>query len=141
MCMVNLASKHSLVLNCGFARVAILNLSSVSCGHHRSDISDKAARFDCFLKVFKHRNVLPSLMSLKNGNSNSTTYFDAYCNHILDAIHKRAWSGKQKYFDTFSVKKWEKMSVADRRIHTVLKCYACSMQYTEIQRSFPLKPF
>ena len=23
---------------------------------------------------------------------------------------------------------------------TVSKCYACSMQYTEIQRSFPLKP-
>ena len=25
--------------------------------------------------------------------------------------------------------------------HTVSKCYACSMQFTEIQRSFPLKPF
>ena len=38
------------------------------------------------------------------------------------------------------LKKWEKMSVADRKKHTVSKCYACSMQYTEIQRSFPLKP-
>ena len=25
-------------------------------------------------------------MSLKDGKSNSTTYFDAYCDHILDAI-------------------------------------------------------
>ena len=33
------------------------------------------------------------------------------------------------------------MSVADRKKHTVLKCYACSMQYSEIQCSFPLKPF
>ena len=133
--------KHSLVLNCGFARVTIYDLSNVSCGHHRSDILDKAARLDRFLKLFKHSNVLPSLMSLKDGKSNSTTYFDAYCDHILDAIHKRGWSGKQKYFDTFTLKKWEKMSVADRKKHTVSKCYACSMQYTEIQRSFPLKPF
>ena len=43
-------------------------------------------------------------MSLKDGKSNSTTYFDAYCDHILDAIHKRGWSGKQKYFDTFTLK-------------------------------------
>ena len=133
--------KRSLVLNCGFTRVAIYDLSNVSCGHHRSDILDKAARLDRFLKLFKHSNVLPSLMSLKDGKSNSTTYFDAYCDHILDAIHKRGWSGKQKYFDTFTLKKWEKMSVADRKKHTVSKCYACSMQYTEIQRSFPLKPF
>ena len=48
---------------------------------------------------------------------------------------------KAKYFDTFTLKKWEKMSVADRKKHTVSKCYACSMQFTEIQRSFPLKPF
>ena len=105
------------------------------------DIIDKAARLDRFLKLFKHSNVLPSLMSLKDGKSTSTTYFDAYCDHILDAIHKRGWSGKQKYFNTFTLKKWEKMSVADRKKHTVSKCYACSMQYTEIQRSFPLKPF
>ena len=49
-------------------------------------------------------------------------------------------NGKQKYLDTFPLKKWEKMSVADRKKHTVSKCYACSMQYTEIQCSFPLKP-
>ena len=75
--------------------------------------------------TFKHCNVLPSLMSspLKSA---STTYFDVYCDHILDAIHKHRWSGKQKYFDTFTVKKWEKMSVADGKKHTVSKCYACS---------------
>ena len=61
-----------------------------------SDMLDKAARIDRFLKLFKHSNVLPSLMSLKDRKSNSTTYFDAYCDHILDAIHKRGWSGKQK---------------------------------------------
>ena len=133
--------KRSLVLNCGFARVAIYDLSNTLSGHHRDDIINKAARLDRFLKLFKHSNVLPSLSSLKEGKSTSITYFDVYCDHILDTIRKRGWSGKQKYFDTFALKKWEKMSVADRKKHTVSKCYACSMQYTEIQRSFPLKPF
>ena len=76
--------------------------------NHRRDIIDKAARLDRLLKLFKHSNVLPSLMSLKDGKSNSTTYFDAYCDHILDAIHKHGWSGKQKYFDTFTLKNGRK---------------------------------
>ena len=53
---------------------------------------------------------------------------------------KRGWSVKQKYFDTFTLKKWEKMIVADRKKHIVSKCYAYSMQFTEIQCSFPLEP-
>ena len=66
--------KRSLVFNYGFARVAIYELSNISKGHHRN--IDEAARLDHFLKLFKHCNVLPSLMSspLK---SVSTTYFDA----------------------------------------------------------------
>ena len=43
--------KHSLVINCGFARVAIYELSSVSYGHHRSDVLDKAARLDHFVYI------------------------------------------------------------------------------------------
>ena len=120
--------------------VAIYDLLNTLSGHHRDDIIDKA-RLDRFLKLFQHSNVLPSLLSLKEGKSTSITYFDVYCDHILDTICEHGWSGKQKYFDTFALKKWEKMSVADRKKHTVSKCYACSMQYTEIQRSFPLKPF
>ena len=96
--------KRSLVLNCGFARVAIYDLSSISSGQHRDIVLDKAARRDRFQKLFKHSNVLPSLMSLKEGKSTSTTYFDVYCDHILDAIHKHKWPGKQKYFDTFTLK-------------------------------------
>ena len=106
--------KRSLVLNCGFARVAIYDLSSILSGHYRDSVLDKSARLGRFLKLFKHSNVLPSLMSVKEGKSTSITYFDVYCDHILDAIRKHGWSGKQKYFDTFSLKKWEKMSVADR---------------------------
>ena len=43
----------------------------------------------------------------------SSTYYDIY--YILDAIHKHGWTRKQKYLDTFSLKKWEKMSIADRK--------------------------
>ena len=141
---INIHSKfcnRSLVINCGFALIAIYDISSISRGHHRDTIIDKAARLDHFLKLFQHSNVLPSLMSSQDGKLTLTTYFDVYCDHILDAIRKCGWSGRQKYFDTFTSKKWEKMSVADRKKHTVSKCYACSMLYTEIQRSFPLKPF
>ena len=43
-------------------------------------------------------------MSTQDGKLTSTTYFDVYCDHILDAILKHGWSGKQKYFDTFTLK-------------------------------------
>ena len=55
--------KRSLVINCGFAQVAIYDLSSTSRGHDRDTITDKTAGLDCFLKLFKHNNVLPSFMS------------------------------------------------------------------------------
>ena len=83
-----------------FSIVVLLELLFMIC-----QVSPKVtARLNHFLKLFKHCNVLPSLMSspLKSA---STTYFDVHCDHILDAIRKHRWSGKQKYFDTFSLKK------------------------------------
>ena len=79
--------KCSLVLNCGFTRVAIYDLSSISSGQHCDIVLDKAARRNRFQKLFKHSNVLPSLMSLKEGKSTSTTYFDVYCDHIYININ------------------------------------------------------
>ena len=78
--------KRSLVLNYGFARVAIHDLSNISKGHHHNDIVDKAARLDRFLKLFKHSNVHPSFKLIKERTL--STYFDIYSDHILDAIHK-----------------------------------------------------
>ena len=71
--------KRSLVINCGFARVSIYDISSISRGHHR----------DTIIELFKHSNGLPSLMSSQDGKITSTTYFDVYSDHILDAIRKR----------------------------------------------------
>ena len=68
--------KHTLVLNCGFAQVAISDLSSISSSHHRDNILDRAARLDRFQKLFKHSNVLPSSISLKEGKSTLTAYCD-----------------------------------------------------------------
>ena len=66
--MYTVFCKCSLVLNCGFARVATYDSSSsVSCGHQHSDILDKAARLDHFLKLSEPSNVLPSLLSLNDG--------------------------------------------------------------------------
>ena len=44
--------KRSLVINCGFARVAIYDLSSISRGQHRDTIIDKATRLDRFFEAF-----------------------------------------------------------------------------------------
>ena len=95
----------------------------MSKGHHCDNI-DEAARLSIF-----------DVISIEI----SFNYFDVYCDHILDAIHEQKMVWKAKVY--FTVKKWEKMSIADRKKHTILKCYACSMQYTEIQCSFPLKLF
>ena len=124
-------SNRSLVLKCGFARVAICDLSNISKGHYY-DILDKAARLDRFLKLFKHSNVHPSYKLIKERTL--STYFDIYSDHI----NERGWTGKQKYLVTFPLKKWEKMSVANWKKNTVSKCYVSSMQYTEMQCSFPL---
>ena len=71
--------KCSFVINCGFAQVAILELSQVKVGMKRAAI-DKTKRLKCFLTLFKHCSILPSLNVVKP--SKSITYFDDYCDYI-----------------------------------------------------------
>ena len=33
------------------------------------------------------------------------------------------------------------MSVADRKQHTISKCYACGVKFHELQQAFPAQPF
>ena len=77
--------KRSFVINCGFARVAILELSQVKFGMKRAAI-DKTKRLKCFSTLFKHCSIQPSLNVVKP--SKSITYFDDYCDYILNAFGK-----------------------------------------------------
>ena len=130
--------KRSFVLNCGFARVAVIELSTVEFGCKR-DAIDKGKRLSQFLKLFKHCSIL--LFLKLNKPSKSFTYFDDYCDYILKVVGKGKWTTKQQYLDTFALKKWEKMSVADRKQHTISKCYACGVKFHELQQAFPAQPF
>ena len=47
---------------------------------------------------------------------------------------------KKAYLGTFALSKWEKMSIADRKQHTVSKCYTCCIKFNELQQSFPAQP-
>ena len=96
--------KRSFVLNCGFARVAVIELSTVEFGC-KCDAIDKGKRLSQFLKLFKHCSILPSLKL--NKPSKSFTYFDDYCDYILKVVGKGKWTTKQQYLDTFALKKWE----------------------------------
>ena len=130
--------KKSLVLNCGFARTAVYELSHISAGTKRYVI-DKTSRYQQFLKLFKHCCIpvlFGSMRPWKDG-----TYFDLCCDRcVLDVVGMGKWKDKEKYLETFATSKWERMSIAERKKHTVSKCVACYVNYSEFQLSYPLKP-
>ena len=101
---------------------------------------DKTKRLKCFSTLFKHCSIQPSLNVVKL--SKSITYFDDYCDYILNAFgkYKSDMSSKKAYLGTFALSKWEKMSIADRKQHTISKCYTCCIKFNELQQSFPAQP-
>ena len=81
--------------------------------------------------------------TLFGGPQLSARNFERYYETVKNAF----WHGfcsvarKEEYVKVFSSAKWKALSPAEKSCHSVSNCVACSTQFAQLQKSFPLKPF
>ena len=128
-----------LVVNCGFARVAIKELSTTAKGIHFKKVNK-----DCRSEQFKDLFNIPTYGIpddyFTRGKHDSK--FNRYCDRILTGFSVR-WketTGLKVYVQEFSIQNWEQLSNEDKVQHTLSECKACAIHYSTIQSYFPLKP-
>ena len=116
-----------LTQNCGYARTAVRELSIQHKGQNQR-------RTDAFKEQFKC-----STFAIPEHYFQQTKH-DA--NRIVEGLSKRWHSteSKKQYQDTFSKKKWDKLTEDERGKHTMYSCSACALGHDELQTKSPLKP-
>ena len=123
----------SLLVNCGFARTAIRELSTKHKGQHHK-------RADAFKEQFQSSTFQIPENYFQITKHDST--FNRRCERILSGFAKR-WhpsESRKEYLDTFSKSAWQKLTKDEREKHTLSKCSACALEHSAIQATFPLKP-
>ncbi len=132
----------SLIVNCGYARGCIYeNSNPKRTGQHARQTIDTAKRLTNFTGQFNSTYCFPEGYFNVSGKDNMTQ-FDRDCNKILDGFKSKfpGVGDKESYLDTFSRSEWCKLSVAERKRHSLTKCARCFELHKERQLSFPLKP-
>ena len=73
----------------------------------------------------------------------SISLFKSHCKMIEKAFAKGFISStfKENYVKAFSSFNWSELSSSEKERHSLSNCVACAMQFPEIQKTFPLKPF
>ena len=134
----------ALAVNCGYARVCIHRNSNPErgTGSHARQSIDTTKRMTNFKEQFSSTYCFPEGYFDVKGK-NKMTQFERDCNKILDSFGTKFLAGgdKESYLNTFSHSKWHKLSVAERKQHTLANCARCFELHKDSQHSFPLKPF
>ncbi len=131
----------SLAFNCGFARVAVRELTDTKCGRPQS--VDKEKRALEFKDLFEIPSFgLPSNYFSRRGLTREPL-FDKHCKTIAGSFSMR-WNTKgktrQHYLKVFSTETWKSLPQQQKSQHSLSKCYACATLYKGVQEAFPLKP-
>ena len=126
----------ALQINCGFARVAIKELTP----SNRRDLN-ACVRTKQFRELFcmSSYKITGELFQLDNKGRQP---FDRKCDMILDNL-KSKWHPTEKrmeYTSTFSIQNWKSLSHAQQAMHTLANCEGCYHAYKELQAAFPGKP-
>ena len=115
----------ALQINCGFARVAIKELTP----SNRSDLNESKQFCDLFcMSSYKLTQELFQL------DSKGRQPFDRKCDMILDNL-KSKWhpaAKRMEYVSTFSIQKWKSLFQAQQATHTLASCEGCYHAYISI---------
>ena len=136
MMATNIQLPVELSFNCGFARVAV---REITVGIGKSEDLNMR-RTQSFRELF---DAVPNYYSNPNmfdqhGHREST--FNRNCKRILHKLN--TWPKKevkQKYLHEFSTKKWKSLPIASKKRHTLQNCRECAIQHTDLQQKFPGK--
>ena len=130
----------ALQINCGYARVAIHELSSVKRGTSRQEL-DKVKRCEGFRELFS----MP-LYHLTDDMFTSTNYrptrFDNLCESILKHFTKK-WhptSARLEYKQIFSISNSKALRTETKEMHSLCNCNACYNFFPALQKAYPGKP-
>ena len=129
----------SVLCNCGYARVAVYELSGVKRGKSRSLVNRKE-RAEKFLKLFSSQTSIDK--QDKFWDDSPSSKFNRQCDYVLEMFSKK-WqphSARAEYFQTFSISKWESLPILTKRCHTLSRCYECAKEHLTMQTSFPGVP-
>ena len=129
-------------INCGYARVALYELSETIKIKSRSMI-DRKKLAEEFQKVFHsspgYQNLPPEYWL----NDNSLPAFNRHTNFILDCFSKK-WSpyeSRKEYISSFSLDNWSKLSLHQKSQHSLANCEGCLHSHFALQKAFPALPF
>ena len=123
-------------INCGYARVAISELSPCR------RFVNKQERQDEFQKLFG----LPSYSIPSNYYDEPRKYKQSAFNKQADAVidgFQCKWhplEAKGAYESTFAIQKWKDLSPEDKSKHSLSNCIACYDNHYSTQLLYPVKP-
>ena len=142
--MVSMAAnfnKHiTLDFNCGYARVAVRELTPKGRWKSATYMTERALKFRNLFGMNDKYGVQPSYFE---ANDNQSSQFDHDCEKIVQIWSKR-WnpsSTRQEYEATFAIQKWKDLSKEQKEQHTLQKCKACQKRHQELQLNFPMGPY
>ena len=127
----------TLQINCGYARVAIRELSSPERMKSRLEVAHEQRRQD-FLQLFSSEKfTIP-----EEYRSSTNRQFNKHCDKILDYFSSK-WhppSKRLEYLSVFSPENWKHLTTSEMEKHTLSSCTACYINHQSLQECFPGKP-
>ena len=129
----------SLVVNCGFARVGILELSRLPKGVFRT-LSRKRKRAQDFQTLFS-TFTFPS-QYFEEDQARKTSLFDRHCEIVIRSCSKK-WhptESRAEYLETFKLSVWRSLSSSLQQKHSYSKCNECGRKYMHLQEKIPFHP-
>ena len=128
----------SLNVNCGFARVAIQELTSRD--RKCLKLEERASKFQSLYTGYQY--AIPDDYFVHKYGKKHQSQFNRDCEKILKGFANK-WhphNARKEYEEKFSISNWHALSAADKSSHTLSNCTACFTQFYEQQKHFPLKP-
>lgn len=128
-------------VNCGHARVAILELSGVYRGRRRSTLNRKDLT-QKFLELFSSVG-FQDKPSEYWYNENRCSTFDKHVDYILNCFsaHWKSPEVHREYVSSFSVGRWSTLSSEQQSQHTMSHCITCAREHLQLQKTFPTSPY
>ena len=126
-------------LNCGFARVAIRELSRMRKGSSARSL-DRKARAKEFEKLFSEVSTFERPADYFDECINS--HFNKHCKYINECFsHKWPVPGsKEEYSKFFAICVWKDMELSKKNNHYLSKCTECAREHLNKQKLFPALP-
>ena len=123
--------------NCGFARVAVRELSKLRKGASAISL-DRNVRATEFQKLFSEVSEFERPVEYASMNS----HFNKHCKYINECF-SRKWpvqGSKDEYCTFFATSVWKDMELSKKKKHSLCKCTECASEHLNKQKLFPGQP-